>query len=182
MSVILSPIGNSVIPFFTNTGMILDGGLLYTYQAGSTTPLATYTDNTGTILNTNPIIIGTNGIAPFQIWLTDGVSYKFVLEDSAGSTLQTYDNIYGIPSATSSSTNIPSGGIIMWSGSIGSIPSGYVICNGLNSTPNLQDCFIVGSGNDFAVGNTGGFATAGVVTSAGVNKPLYYSLAYIMKT
>ena len=182
MSVILSPIGNSMTPFVSSVGIPLAGGLLYTYQAGSTTALASYTDNTGTILNTNPIILGTNGVPPFEIWLTSGVSYKFVLTDSTGSTLATYDNIYGIPSATSSSTNIPSGGIIAWSGSIGSIPSGYVICNGLNSTPNLEDCFIIGSGNNYAVGNTGGFASSGVVTSSGTNNPLYYSLAYIMKT
>jgi len=70
----------------------------------------------------------------------------------------------------------------MWSGSIGSIPAGYVICNGSNGTPDLRDSFIVGSGNTYGVGNTGGFASSGVVTNSGTNVPLYYSLAFIQKT
>jgi microcystin-dependent protein len=51
---------------------------------------------------------------------------------------------------------IPVGGIIMWSGSIISIPSGWALCNGSNGTPNLQDRFIVGAGSGYSVGATGG--------------------------
>lgn len=54
---------------------------------------------------------------------------------------------------------MPSGVIVMWSGSIAAIPSGWALCNGLNGTPNLQDRFIVGAGNSYAVGATGGAAT-----------------------
>jgi hypothetical protein len=43
---------------------------------------------------------------------------------------------------------VPSGGIIMWSGSIASIPSGWYLCNGSNSTPDLRDRFIVGAKED----------------------------------
>jgi len=53
---------------------------------------------------------------------------------------------------------IPSGGIIMWSGSIASIPSGWYLCDGNNGTPNLKDKFIVGAGGSYAVGATGGEA------------------------
>ena len=95
MSVSLSPIGNSMIPFLTNTGLPLNGGQLYSYAAGTTTPQATYTSNTGSVANTNPIVLGTNGIAPNPIWLTDNVSYKFVLQDASGNVLETYDNING---------------------------------------------------------------------------------------
>ena len=70
----------------------------------------------------------------------------------------------------------------MWSGSIGSIPAGYVLCNGANGTPDLRDRFIVGSGNSYSVGSTGGFVNSGVVTGSGTNAPLYYSLAFIQKT
>ena len=181
MSYLLSPIGNG-FQFFTTTGLPLAGGYLYSYQAGSSTPLSTYTDSTGATANTNPIILGTDGRPPFEIWLTSGYSYKFVLADSTNTVIQTYDNIYPIPNATSTSTTVPTGAIIMWSGSIGSIPSGYVICNGSNGTPDLRDSFIVGSGNTYAVGNTGGFASSGIMTSSGTNPPLYYSLAFIQKT
>jgi hypothetical protein len=168
-------------PFLGADTLPLAGGLLYTYQAGSTTPLTTYTSNAGTIACANPIVLGVNGIAPTEIWLTSGVSYKFVLATSANVTLYTYDNIAGIPSSADI-VNVPSGGIIMWSGAVSAVPNGYVLCNGQNGTPNLQDSFVVGSGNTYSVNATGGFVSSGVMTSAGTNTPLYYSLAYIMKT
>ena len=92
MSVNLSPIGNGVT-FLGNTGLPLAGGLLYTYQAGSSTPLATYQDNNGLIQNSNPIVLGTDGKLPSELWLTYGYTYKFVLKDSAGTLINTYDNI-----------------------------------------------------------------------------------------
>lgn len=53
-------------------------------------------------------------------------------------------------------TPIPSGSILMWSGSIASIPAGYVLCDGTNSTPDLRNRFIVGAGSTYAVNATGG--------------------------
>lgn len=52
--------------------------------------------------------------------------------------------------------NFPSGGIIIWSGSSASIPSGWYLCDGNNSTPDLRDKFVVGAGSTYAVGDTGG--------------------------
>ena len=180
MSVNLSPIGNG-FQFFTTTGIPLAGGYLYTYLAGSTTPTATYTTSAGTTTNTNPIQLGTDGRPPQEIWLTYGTNYKFVLADSTNAVIQTYDNLYGIIGTTPSVSAVPSGGIIMWSGSIGSIPSGYNLCNGQNGTPNLQDSFVVGAGNTYAVGNTGGFTSAST-SNVGTYLPTYYALAYIQKT
>jgi microcystin-dependent protein len=54
---------------------------------------------------------------------------------------------------------IPSGIILLWSGSIASIPSGWVLCNGANSTPDLRDRFVVGAGSSYAVNATGGANT-----------------------
>jgi hypothetical protein len=180
MAVNLSPIGNG-FQFFTTTGVPLAGGYIYTYVAGSTTPQATYADSGGTTANPNPVQLGTDGRPPQEIWLTSGVNYKFVLTNSSGSVIQTYDNLYGILGTAPSVNAIPAGSIIMWSGSIGAIPSGYVICDGTNGTPDLRDRFVVGSGNTFAVGNTGGF-TSSVTSNVGTNLPLYYSLAFIQKT
>jgi len=179
MAVNLAPIGNG-FQFFTNTGIPLNGGYIYTYQAGSTTPLATFTTAVGTIANTNPIQLGTSGRPPQEIWLTAGFSYKFVLTDSANVQIATYDDLYGILGTSASVTPIPSGGILIWSGSIGSIPVGYYLCNGSNGTPDLRDKFVVGAGSTYAVGNTGGF-TAAATSSVGTFLPLYYSLAYIQK-
>jgi hypothetical protein len=187
MSVLLSPIGNG-FQFLTTTGLPLNGGLLYTYQAGSSTPLATYSDNAGLVPNANPIVLGVDGRPATEIWLTYGYSYKFVLCDSSNSVIQTYDNLYGIlQTAPSASAAIPSGLIAIWSGSLGSIPSGWVLCNGQNGTPDLRNSFILGAGSTYAVGTVGGSADAIVVshthtaTDAGhqhaQNKDVYLGVA-----
>lgn len=59
---------------------------------------------------------------------------------------------------------VPTGVIVMWSGSIASIPSGWYLCDGTNSTPDLRNRFIVGAGSTYAVAATGGSADAVVVS------------------
>jgi microcystin-dependent protein len=167
MSVNLSPIGNG-FQFFTTTGLPLNGGFLYTYQAGSSTPLTTYSDNGGVFPNTNPIVLGTDGRPQVEIWLTYGYNYKFVLADSSNNVIQTYDNLYGIIGVQSTSsgggTTIPSGLIAIWSGATGSIPSGWQLCDGTNGTPDLRNSFVLGAGNSYSVGQTGGSTDAIVVS------------------
>ena len=77
--------------FLDADGNPLVGGRVYTYAAGTTTPLATYTTSAGTVANTNPVILNARGEA--DIWYTTGVSYKVVLKDSADATIWTVDNI-----------------------------------------------------------------------------------------
>jgi hypothetical protein len=164
MSVNLSPIGNG-FQFLTTSGTPLSGGLIYTYQAGSSTPLATYTDNGGTIACANPIVLGSDGRPTTEIWLTYGYNYKFVLKDSTGNTIQTYDNLYGILGTIPAVTpTLPSGMILLWSGATGSIPSGYLLCDGSNGTPDLRNRFVVGAGSSYAVSATGGSTDAIVVS------------------
>jgi len=95
MSVNLSPIGGAAAQFFDNNGNPLSGGKLYTYAAGTTTPLASYTTSAGNVPHTNPIILDSAGRVPGgQIWLTDGsVDYKFLLETSFSVLVGTFDNI-----------------------------------------------------------------------------------------
>ena len=167
MSVLLSPIGNG-INFLTTTGQPLAGGKLNTYQAGSSTPLATYTDVNGLIPNLNPVILGTDGRLPSELWLTQGYSYKFTLTDSANNLIATYDNLYGILATSTAATSpFSSGMILIWSGSIGQISSiagGWVLCDGSNGTPDLRDRFVIGAGNAYSVAQTGGSANATLVT------------------
>ena len=59
---------------------------------------------------------------------------------------------------------VPSGCIMLWSGSIASIPSGWYLCNGTNGTPNLMDRFVVGAGSTYPVGAAAGSADAIVVS------------------
>lgn len=74
---------------FDGNGDPLVGGLLYTYVAGTSTPIATYSDP-GVTPNTNPVVLDANGEA--DVWLADGV-YKFVLKDADGVTQWTVDNV-----------------------------------------------------------------------------------------
>jgi len=160
----LSPLFNGQT-LFGPTGVPLSSGQIFCYQAGSSTPLTTYTTSSGTIANTNPIILGTDGKSPQEIWLQYGYSYKFVVEDSSNNLIGTYDNIAGIlTQIPSTSPTIPSGCIIIWSGSVGSIPSGYVLCNGSNGTPDLRNSFVLGAGNSYTVGQVGGSTDAIVVS------------------
>lgn len=82
--------------FFDNSGNPLVGGLLYTYEAGTTTPLATYTSSSGATAHTNPIQLNSAAKVPSgEIWLDYSKKYKFVLKTSTGVLLNTYDNIGG---------------------------------------------------------------------------------------
>ena len=163
-SVLLSPVGVGQ-QYFDNNGVPLAGGLIYTYQAGTSTPLATYTDNGGTVANANPIVLDSAGRVPYEIWMFTGYSYKFVIQSATATSIQTLDNLYPIlQNAPTSAPAVPSGGIILWSGSTGSVPSGWYLCDGTNGTPDLRNSFIVGAGNTYAVGATGGTADAIVVS------------------
>lgn len=85
---------------FTNAGVPLAGGLIYTYAAGTTTPLATYSDENVSVPISNPIVLNASGRpqasatdpTEVNIYLSAG-SYKFVVKTSAGVTLKTADHV-----------------------------------------------------------------------------------------
>jgi hypothetical protein len=97
MAVFLSPVGGVAAQFFTNTGAVLTGGKLYTYAAGTTTPLPSYTTSAGNVARTNPIVLDAAGRVPGsgEIWITSA-AYKIVLTDSTDVLIATYDNLFGI--------------------------------------------------------------------------------------
>ena len=100
MAVFLSPVGGAAAQFFTNSGVILSGGKLYTYAAGTTTPQATFTSSSGNTNHTNPIILDSAGRVPGgEIWLS-ALPYKFLIKDSNDVLIGTYDNISGIGAAS----------------------------------------------------------------------------------
>jgi hypothetical protein len=102
---ICSPVlGLGTIQSFDNNGNPLPTGVLYSFQAGTSTQQATYTDSTCTILNNNPITMTSGGRA--QIWLSGSLIYKFVLclqNDGAvcapADVLFSVDNVPGAPVA-----------------------------------------------------------------------------------
>ena len=111
MSVNLSPLAGAGWQFFNDSGVPLSGGLIYTYAAGTTTPQTTYTTSTGNVANTNPIILDSAGRTPSEVWLTGGVSYKFVIKTSANVLIRTWDNISGLNDLTTfaNTSNIAEG-------------------------------------------------------------------------
>src|SRR3990172_6641106 len=86
----------SPAPWFTgldNNGNPLSGGKLYTYEAGTTTPLATYSDAVLTVANANPVILDSAGRCVLFLLAR---SYKFTLHTSADVLVRTQDNITSI--------------------------------------------------------------------------------------
>lgn len=77
--------------FLDQNGRPLVGGLVYTYLAGTSTPVATYTDKNGSVPHPNPIVLDSAGSA--EIWLSDASAYKFVVKDADGVDQDTFDFI-----------------------------------------------------------------------------------------
>jgi len=85
------------LQFFDANGNPLAGGKLYSYAAGTTTPLATYTDYGGGTANSNPVILDSRGEA--NVWFGTG-QYKLKLTDADDVEVYTVDNLNGPDAAT----------------------------------------------------------------------------------
>jgi cytoskeletal protein CcmA (bactofilin family) len=124
--------------------LVFDGNTVYdSFKSGSITSTGNISvlgnlniSGTTTLVGVATAPTAANGVSNTQIATTEFVKYN----------------------------GFPSGGIIMWSGSIATIPSGWNICDGTNGTPDLRDRFIVGAGNVYAVGTTGGSTDAILVS------------------
>lgn len=111
MPLFLSPVCNDQT--FDANGDPLNGGQIETYIAGSSTPAATYTDDTGGTPQSNPIILNSLGYPTLgPIWLTGGQSYKFIIKDSLGVTLRTIDDISGVNDASVSQSEWVTSGFV----------------------------------------------------------------------
>lgn len=108
-------------------GTPLAGGKLYSFAAGTLTPLATYSDQALTTPNTNPTILDAAGRA--HLYAQDGIAYDFVLKTAAGVQIWSAQNI-SVPqiAAAPAASNVPVGGLLMFGGS--SAPAGYLLCDG----------------------------------------------------
>jgi hypothetical protein len=91
----LMPVPQQV--FLDASGNPLNGGLVYTYIAGTTTPLSTYSDLALSVPNTNPIVLNSAGRnAAGGIYLS-AANYKIIVKTSAGATIYTQDNVGATP-------------------------------------------------------------------------------------
>jgi len=140
MAVFLSPVGGVAAQFFTNTGAVLTGGKLFTYAAGTTTPLPSYTTSLGNVARTNPVVLDAAGRVPDggEIWIT-AQPYKFVLKDSNDVLIATYDNVFG--SGAFAVTNYTGNGL-----NVGYAVSGNVVAVYINGVYQNRNTYSVSSG------------------------------------
>lgn len=117
---------------------------------------------------------------PIQDTPPDSKIYKYWYDTNGEkATLKIYDNDSSkwieinlggsaTPIENEPIEGVPSGAIIMWSGSIATIPSGWALCNGANGTPDLRNKFVIGSSSDVSgVSNT---SVTGENTKSGGSK------------
>lgn len=157
------------LQFFDANGNPLVGGKLFTYAAGTTTPLATYTDSSAGTPNTNPIILNARGEA--NVWL-DNTTYKFVLKTAADVEIWTVDNISNaintsqILASGGSAANPPytfstdsdTGMYLAAVGQLGLTVNGTPV---LRSTPTVMTIGQSGGSNDVDVALYGDLSVAG---------------------
>jgi hypothetical protein len=144
----LSSFAGAGSQFFDNSGVPLAGGLIYSYLAGTTTPLVTYTSSTGLTAHPNPIVLDSAGRIN-EVWVAEGTNCKFVLKTSTNVLIGTYDSLFPIASLPVSIYNggtgattaegarinlglgtylVPTGSLIMWPSV--TIPTDWKLCNG----------------------------------------------------
>ena len=102
--------------------------------------------------------IALGGDAQGDIMHYDGTNWVRLGPATAGHLLQTQGSGQN-PSWVA--PPVPTGVIVMWSGTTSNIPSGWVLCDGQNSTPDLRDRFIVGAGSTYNAAATGGSTSTG---------------------
>lgn len=123
-------------------------------------------DTWGTTINAAIDAIDTlvGSVTAAEVAVLDGLTAttaELNYVDGVTSAIQTQLNT--LTTSVSAVAAVPTGAIILWSGAANAIPSGYVLCDGTNSTPNLQNRFVIGAGDTYAVNATGGSADAIVV-------------------
>jgi len=156
----------------SGTGVVIPNGVTASVFCDGTNFFPATTGSLGNqTINGNLAVTGTTS-------LTGALSASTaVFSGTISAVSPTFSGVPTAPTAPAGTNNtqiattafalaaFPSGGIIMWSGSIASIPGGWLLCNGTSGTPDLRDRFIVGAGSTYAVNATGGFATYSLSTA-----------------
>jgi hypothetical protein len=136
------------------------GNVVTTYNNGDID--ISYTGLTG-IAITAGAGIGVTGGAVGQGVANVAVQNTGVLSVTAGAGIA-IDRSNGNVTISNSAVPFVTGMIMMWSGAISNVPTGWALCNGSSGTPDLRDRFIVGAGGSYNNGATGGSADSVVVS------------------
>jgi len=155
------------IPSAVTAQVYCDGSNFYSAQTGSAGNFtvngnltASGVTDTGALSAASVTVSGTLGVTGATSLTTGSISGIMTAPTATPGTNTTQI----ATTAFALANGIPSGAIVMWSGSIASIPSGWLLCNGSSGTPDLRDRFVVGAGSTYAVAATGGTADAIVVS------------------
>lgn len=109
--------------FLDDTPIVYEGGKLFFYITGTTTPANTYADNTLVTANPNPITLDSSGRSPVSIWLDPAVTYKVVLKDINNVTIWTRDPVVDPAANTTAAVQVhpgnPNGAVAGNQGSVG---------------------------------------------------------------
>lgn len=164
--------------FFGPNGQFLSYGAVWTYEAGTTTPAATYVDSTGTTENTNPIQLDAYGSC--SIWLPINVAFKFSVFDQNGNQLPGYpvDQIViqqqqfwaGVD------TGVANAYILSFDAGFSSLTNGiilYWIASNTNTGPSTLN--VNGLGAIPIINQSGSTLGAGQITAGGVVSVIYYN-------
>jgi hypothetical protein len=185
VGVAYTPFGSSANLIVSLSGVIQKAGsdFIIVQSGSSNTSTIRFSTAPDTGMSDFIVSLGGQGILTQDpAWSAKGDLIVGIADNSAavlsvGSTnaVLTVDSSTATGTKWTTNGTIPVGGIILWSGSIASIPTGWVLCNGSSGTPNLTDKFIIGAGNSYAVGGTAAAINGGSTFA-------YYALAYIMRT
>tara|TARA_R110000824_G_scaffold347748_2_gene534514 strand:- start:17418 stop:18155 length:738 start_codon:yes stop_codon:yes gene_type:complete len=117
------------------------------------------------------LLDGTTAIAPDLVEFKVGgvavtsTAAELNILDGVTATAAEINTLDGIAPAGAGFGFIPSGGIILWSGAVASVPTGWFLCDGANDTPDLRNRFVVGAGSTYAVNDTGGADTVALTAA-----------------
>jgi hypothetical protein len=162
----------------TQTTNFASGNILVT--GGSATGLTNLTSTNGQVTNLSVSnIIATSGNVSNVVGANNTFTGANLVNSTA--TTRAYNEVStAIATTAYVNTVLPRGAIIMWGGAIGSIPAGWQLCDGSNTTPDLRGQFIVGAGNSqFPVAATGG--TSSITLTTG-NLPSHTHVASLSGT
>ena len=146
-------------------------------SANTHTSQLMFADSDGEQVGRVAVFHGSGQVTSNSLTLDTAGTARIRVEPAGNVNVSQNLNVAGVCTATSFSGSganltgivaIPSGGIILWSGAANAIPSGFVLCDGNNSTPNLSGKFVVGydaSNGDYDVGDTGGSESVTLTTS-----------------
>lgn len=143
------PAGAKTVLVCNGTDIVVAANYLASLTLGAALPVASGGSGVTSATAYAVLCGGTTSTNPIQAIASVGTTGQVLTSNGAGAlpTMQTI-------------TSFVAGMIMLWSGSSASIPSGWLLCNGASSTPDLRDRFVVGAGSTYAVGATGGSATS----------------------